>query len=87
MQPLGQYILVKPFEANNVSEGGLIIPDSAKRVSNRVKIVAVGRGSRDKPMMLNKGQVGYRVKNWGDPVEINGELHYLMTQDSIIATE
>lgn len=87
MQPILQTVLVKPFKTGNVSEGGLIIPDNAKRISNRVKIIAVGNGSKDKPMKLKEGQIGFRVKDWGDPIEIDGELHYLMTQDSIIALE
>ena len=55
--------------------------------SNRVKIVSVGNGSKEKPMLLKEGQIGFRVKDWGEPILIDGEKHYLMTQQSIIALQ
>jgi co-chaperonin GroES (HSP10) len=38
-------------------------------------------------MQFKPGQVVYRVKDWGTPVEIEGENHYLMDDSAILATE
>jgi hypothetical protein len=38
-------------------------------------------------MNLKAGQVGYRVKDWGTLVEIDGVKHYLMDNSAIIAIE
>lgn len=86
MQPIGQYILVKPFPSSDKTAGGIFVPDSVKEPSNKVLIVAVGSGDDKKPMRLKKGQTAFRVKDWGEPVIIEGELHFLMTQQSILAT-
>lgn len=87
MTPIKQNILFKPFETQSTSVGGIIVPDSFKVPSNKGVIVAVGRGSKEKPMKLKQGQIGYRVKDWGEPIVIDGELHFLMDQSAIIASE
>lgn len=86
MRPVKNNILVKPCELENVTAGGIIIPESIKGVSNKVKIIAVGNGTKDKEMKLKPGMIGYRVKDWGTEIHIDGELHYLMGQDAILAT-
>lgn len=86
IKPIRGNILVKPFESDNISEGGIYVPDSAKTVSNKVQIVAVGNGTKNKPMKLKIGDIGYRVKDYGMEIIIDGEKHYLMNQDAILAT-
>jgi len=50
-------------------------------------VVAAGRGTRDRKMQFVAGQVVYRVKAWGEPIDIEGERHYLMDQAAVLATE
>ena len=87
MQPIRNYVLVKPFPPDEISEGGIFVPESARKESNKVHIVAVGNGTAKKPMNLKAGQVGYRVKDWGILIELEGEKHYLMDNSAIIAIE
>lgn len=86
MKPIKQNVLVKPFAADDISDGGIVVPESCKKVSNRVLVVEVGEGSLSKPMLLKKGQVAYRVKDWGTEVLIDGEQYFLMNQEAILAT-
>lgn len=85
IQPIRNQILVKPFQTDYESVGGIVVPDSFKEESNKVEVIEVGQGLKNKPMFLKKGDIGFRVKDWGTPIEDNGELYYLMEQDSIIA--
>jgi chaperonin GroES len=87
MKPIRNYVLVKPFPADEVSEGGIFVPESARQDSSKVYVVAVGNGTAEKPMRLKPGQTAYRVKDWGVPVEVDGEKHYLMDNSAIIAIE
>jgi len=87
MTPIRSQVLVKPFPSDEVSEFGIIVPENARKPSNKVMVVKVGNGTKDKPMKLKAGQTGYRVQAWGFPVEIEGELHFIMDADAIIATE
>lgn len=85
MKPIRTQILFKPFPPDEISTGGIIVPDSAKEINNKGLIVAVGNGTKEKPMRLKEGQIGYRVKGWGCDIMINGELHFIMDQDAILA--
>lgn len=87
MKPVRNNILVKPFPSDEISEGGIIVAESCKQVSNKVRVVAVGTGTEKKPMNLKPGDVGFRVKDWGEPVEIDGELHFLMDSSAIISLQ
>lgn len=87
MQAVGQNVVVKPFQISNVTEGGLIVPDTLMRPSNKGKIVSVGNGSKAKPMQFKEGDIAYRVKSWGEEIIIDGELHFIMDQKALIATE
>ncbi len=87
IQPILQNVVVKPFMGSEISKGGLYIPDSVRKPSNKVKVVAVGDGSKKRPMRLKVGDIGFRVQEWGQEIEIEGELHYIMEQSAIIATE
>jgi co-chaperonin GroES (HSP10) len=88
IQPIRDNVVIKPYKKQQ-TDGGLFIPDSSQaQESNRVQIVAVGTGTPKKPMRLKAGTVGYRVKSWKGDCEIliEGEKHYIVKQDSILAT-
>lgn len=87
MTPIRTQVLVKPFPSEEVSEFGIIVPESVRKPSNKVMVVKVGNGTKDKPMKLKEGQTGFRVKDWGCEVLISGELHFIMDQDAILAIE
>jgi chaperonin GroES len=85
IQPVGQNILVRAFEGDNISQGGIIVPDSCKKDSNKVEIVAVGKGSQKKPMNRKVGEIGYRVKDHGQEIWEGDNKYYLLDQSWIIA--
>lgn len=87
MKPIRNNVLCKPYAPDEVSEGGIFVPESARQESNKMYIIAVGSGTPNKPMKLRAGQTAYRVKDWGTPVEVNGERHYIMDQAAIIAID
>lgn len=87
MKPILNNVLVKPFPAQELSEGGIVIPLSVQEVNNKVRIVAVGNGTKKRPMYLKEGQTAHRVKNWGQEVMVGGELHFIMDAQAIIALE
>lgn len=87
MRPYGNQILFRPFESEAITDGGLIIPDSVKAISNKGEITMVGEGTHERPMKLKPGMIGYRVKSWGQEIIINGVSHYLMQDAAIIALE
>lgn len=83
MIPVKKNILFKPFVGDEKSEGGLFVPEIFRKPSNKGVVVEVG-GS---VTTVKKGDVGFRVKDWGQEVSINGELHFLMDESAIIAKQ
>ena len=63
------------------------VPESARKESNKLLVVAVGKGTRDRKMPFVVGDVVYRVKEWGTPIDVHGDRHYIMDQNAIIAKE
>jgi len=87
MKPVRNNILTKPFPPDEISEGGIFVPESARQESNKMRVIAVGNGTKERKMIFNPGDIVYRVKDWGTPVDIDGERYYLMDQNGIIAKE
>ena len=87
MEFTGNKILFRPLPSNEVSQAGLYIPENAREISNKGIIVKTGAGTDKKLMRLKEGTVAYRVKDWGNEVEIDGQLHFIMDEQAIIATE
>lgn len=83
MKPVGKNILVKPYPPSEVTQGGLIVPDTVKKPSNKVLITEVGNAVTK----VKRGQSGFRVRDWGQEVLINDELHFIMNEAAVIALQ
>lgn len=85
--PVLDQILVKPFAPSDKSEGGIIVPDSCKKRSNKALVLAVGKGTKLFPMVLKEGMTVYNIKDCGDRIIHDGEDYYLMKQSYVLAYE
>lgn len=85
IKPIRNNILFKPFKGDEVTSGGIIIPENVRGESNKGMIVAVGNGTKNFPMKLKPNTIGFRVKDWGEPIEENGERYYIMDDKAVIA--
>ena len=90
LQPLGDRVVVSRDESEDVTAGGIVLPDSAKDKPSRGTIVSVGTGK-----LLDDGSRGeLQVKN-GDRVlftsyapetiTIDDEEYLLMSESDILA--
>ena len=91
IQPLGDRIVVKALEAQEVTKGGIVLPDTVKEKPQEGKVIAVGKGK-----VLDNGQhhapevkVGDRVlygKYSGTEITTkDGEELLIMKEDDILA--
>lgn len=46
-RPLGDRVLIKRLENEDITEGGIIIPDAAKERAQTGEVIAVGQGRLD----------------------------------------
>jgi chaperonin GroES len=90
IKPLQDRIIVKRLEEEEITKGGIIIPDSAKEKPIEGKVVAIGTGKvkEDGTKLPLEVKVGDRVlfaKYAGTEVKIEGEEHLMMKEDDVLA--
>lgn len=89
IKPLGQRVLVKRIEADAVSAGGIVLPDSAKEKPQEALVISVGTGGRDDNGKLIEFTVKVNdkvliSKYGGTEVKINGEEHLILSESDIL---
>lgn len=87
MQPILNQVVFKPFPSDEITESGFYVPENAREINNKGTIVAVGNGTKNKPMRLKVGEVVYRTKDWGEGFILDGQVYFLMDEKAIIAKE
>ncbi len=90
LKPLHDRILVKRVEEEEVTKGGIIIPDSAKEkpIKGKVKAAGPGKTADDGkliPMGVKEGDEIIFNKYAGTEVKIEGEELLIMREDDILA--
>ena len=85
IKPLGDRVLVEPTAAEEVTMGGIIIPDSAKEKPLRGKVLAVGNGTKDEEMTLKPGDDVLYGKYAGTEIEFENKKYIIMRQNDVLA--
>lgn len=83
--PLADRVLIKPTAAEEVTMGGIIIPDSAKEKPLRGIVEAAGLGTKDEEMVLKAGDTVLYGKYAGTEIELEGEKYLIMRQSDVLA--
>ena len=86
--PLGERVVIKPIEQDQLTKGGIFLPDTAKEKPQEGEVVAVGPGrvSDDGsrlPMELSKGDRVIYSKFAGTEYK-DGDQEYLILRESDI---
>lgn len=91
IKPLGDRILVQREEAEEKTESGLYLPDSAREKQQRAKVVAVGDGKVNEKtgeraeLPVKKGET-VLLSKWGGTEVTIGEDEYLIANiDDVMA--
>lgn len=90
VRPLGDRLLVKRLEEEEVVKGGIIIPDTAKEKPQRGEVIAVGLGRLDEegkrlPLDVKVGDLILFTKYGGNEVTIDDEEYLIMREDDVLA--
>lgn len=89
IQPLGQRVLVKRIEADAVSAGGIVLPDTAKEKPQEAEVLTLGTGGKDEDgkAIEFSVKVGDKVlisKYGGTEVKLDGEEVLIMSESDIL---
>lgn len=90
LTPLHDRVIVKPSQPEEVTKGGIIIPDTAKEKPMQGEVIAVGKGKvgDDGKLIEMQVKVGDKVlygKYSGTEVTIDGEEYLIMRENDIFA--
>jgi chaperonin GroES len=93
IRPLEDRVVVERFEAEEMTTGGIVLPDSAREKPQQGKVIATGPGkllekSGERGEMSVK--VGDRVfygKYAGTEVELQGDEYVILRESDILAVE
>jgi len=90
LQPLADRLVVKPIEREEVTKGGIVLPDTAKEKPQEGEVLAVGPGrlSEDGKRIAMDVKVGDRViyaKYGGTEIKIDDEELVILRESDILA--
>lgn len=90
IRPLDDRIVIQQSTAEEVTAGGIVLPDSAQEKPQRGQVVAAGPGklldSGERGTMdLKVGDEVFYAKYSGTNVEINGEDYVILRESDVLA--
>jgi len=85
IKPLADRVLIEPLEAETTTASGIIIPDNAKEKPQKGKVVAVGKGPKDEPTTVKKGETVLYGKYAGTELKLDGKDYLIMRESDILA--
>ncbi len=90
LQPLADRVIVKPMQREEVTKGGIVLPDTAREKPQEGEVIAVGPGrlSEDGKRIAMDVKVGDRVfyaKYGGTEIKIEDEEVVILRESDILA--
>ena len=90
LKPLGGRVIVEPIEQEEMTAGGIILPETAKEKPQEGKILAAGPGERDEDgnRIALEVKVGDKVlyaKYSGTEVKMDGKKLLILRESDILA--
>lgn len=90
LRPIDDRVVIEPMETEKVTEGGIVLPETAKEKPVQGKIKAAGPGrlldSGDRlAMSVKVGEVVIYGKYSGSDVKVEGKEYKVMRESEILA--
>jgi chaperonin GroES len=85
IKPLADRVLVQPSAAETTTASGIIIPDTAQEKPQKGSIVEVGKGTKENPITVKKGDIVLYGKYAGTELNYEGDDYLIMKESDILA--
>ena len=90
LKPLGDRIIAKATSAEEVTKGGIVLPDTAQEKPQEGEVIAVGPGKvldsgKMMPMDVKVGDKIIYGKYGGTEVKVGDEEYIILRQDDVLA--
>jgi len=91
LRPIGDHILVKPLEKEEVTKSGIVLPDSAQQKPQEGTVLAVGHGKYIDGKLVSFADMGVKVgdivmftKYGPTEVKIDKEDYYILDSNDVL---
>jgi chaperonin GroES len=93
LRPLDDRIVVEPFEAEETTAGGIVLPDSAREKPQQGKVIATGPGKllessgNRAEMTVKVGDGVFYGKYSGTEIEVGGDTFVILRESDVLAVQ
>ncbi len=90
LKPLGSRVIVEPTEENEVTAGGIVLPETAKEKPQKGLVLAAGPGDRDEDgdrieMDVKVGDTVLFAKYGGTEIKVDGKKLLILRESDLLA--
>ncbi|MFL7869782.1 MAG: co-chaperone GroES [Anaerolineales bacterium] len=90
LKPLGDRVVVEPIEQEEVTAGGIVLPETAKEKPQQGKVLAAGPGARDEDgkhiaMDVKVGDKVLYAKYAGTEFKLDGKKLLILRESDLLA--
>ena len=89
IKPLGNRVVVEPIEQEEVTSGGIVLPETAKEKPQKGTVLAIGPGDRDEdgkriPMDVKEGDTVLFAKYSGTEIKLDDKKVLIMRESDLL---
>lgn len=90
LKPLSDRVVVEPIEQEEVTAGGIVLPETAKEKPQKGTVLAVGPGSRNDKgdrlsMDVSEGDTVLYAKYAGTEIKLDGKKLLILRESDLLA--
>jgi chaperonin GroES len=90
IKPLGNRVVVEPIEQEEVTSGGIVLPETAKEKPQKGTVLAIGPGDRDEdgkriPMDVKEGETVLFAKYSGTEIKLDDKKVLILRESDLLA--
>lgn len=90
LDPIGEHVVLKQREAEEVTKGGVLIPSQSQQAPQEGTVLAVGHGYRNMdgtytPLKVKPGDVVVYSEYGGSVMSVDGESYLIIREANIYA--
>ncbi len=90
LKPLGSRVVIEPVEQEEVTAGGIVLPETAKEKPQKGIVLSIGPGDRDEdgkriPMDVKVGDTVLFAKYAGTEIKIDNKKLLILRESDLLA--
>ena len=89
IKPLGNRVVVEPEEQEDMTSGGIVLPETAKEKPQQGKVLAAGPGERDDdgkriPLDVKEGDIVLFAKYSGTEIKLDDKKVLILRESDLL---